>query len=106
SYRHVIEPVLNSPDARVDDVTAREALKTAVAAVLAGNDELRRELRQKLGQRMAGTTVAGAFRFVTDPIARPESADFRAALSQVGSYESFLAAYRQQVATQRLSTIN
>lgn len=106
AYRRVIEPVMNRPDARVDDVTAREALKAAVAAVLAGNDELRRELRQKLGSRMAETTVAGAFRFVTDPIARAESADFRAALSQVGSYESFLAAYRQQVATQRLSTIN
>lgn len=106
AYRRVIEPLIANPTSRIDDVAARETLKAAIAAVLAGNDALRRDLRRQMGERMSNTAVAGAFRFVTDPIARPESADFRSALGQIGSYESFLAAYRQQVATQRLSTIN
>ncbi|MFD0390320.1 hypothetical protein ACFQ4K_24965 [Tistrella bauzanensis] len=49
AYRRVIEPLIANPAARVDDVAARETLKAAIAAVLAGNDALRRDLRRQMG---------------------------------------------------------
>lgn len=90
---------------------SRIVLAWAAALTLDGNQPAVDKLRQDWGPAIAGTQTAQAFDLITENPASGvagggSAADVAARIAEVGSLQSFMAAYRQRLASDGLSAIN
>jgi tetratricopeptide (TPR) repeat protein len=91
-----------------DEAVARLALNRAVALVLDQDRVGLAELRQRFGPHMENTPLANAFRLIAsaDGDATFEAASITREVKVVENFQSFMAGYRQQAKSGRLSAIN
>ena len=90
---------------------ARMIVNWAAALVLDGDQQALARLRQDFGPSMAGTPSAAAFSVIAgdggDTTAGgggPEAIASR--IAQIGTLQSFMSAYKQRLANDKLSAIN
>ena len=95
----------------LDAPTAQMVLAWAAALTLDGDQAGIAKLRESLGAAMAGTPSADAFKVIADDGSDATAAggtpsEIAARIAQLGALQSFMTAYQQRVAVDKLSAIN
>jgi hypothetical protein len=97
-------------DGKLDAETAHLVVSLAAALTLDDDQTGLAKLRASFGEAMNGSSLADAFRVLAaDGGAEPAADDTRARASrvaQIGDLQSFMSAYKQKLASGKLSAIN
>ncbi len=96
-------------DGKVDAETGRFVVSLAAALTLSDDQAGLAKLRAAYGQAMGATSFADAFHVLAGSGDGDASADPRKLagnVAQIGELQSFMATYRQKLASAKLSTIN
>jgi len=102
------EPPAKGP---LDAETARLVLSWAAALTLEGDQKGLAKLRETFGSAMVGTTSADAFSIIADDnnaaaAAGGTPSEIASRVAQIGTLQNFMAAYKQRLASDKLSAIN
>lgn len=109
----ILSVLVGPPPAKgpLDENAARMVLNWAAALTLEGDQQGLAKLRDDFGAAMDGTSSAAAFKVLAgdDNMAAALSGnpnEIASRIAQVGALQSFMAAYKQRIAADKLSAIN
>ena len=102
------EPPAKGP---LDPETAQMVLSWAAALTLEGDQKGLAKLREAFGAAMVGTKSADAFSIIADDNNAAAAtggtpSEIAARVAQIGTLQNFMAAYKQRLASDKLSAIN
>lgn len=93
----------------LDPATAQLVLNWAAALTLDGDQQALAKLRQDFGAAMVGTQAADAFKLIAgdgNDLGGGTPGDVAARVAEIGTLQNFMSAYKDRLATAKLSAIN